>query len=791
MSNTKKHQLQIIDSDAYFSIDPITRVITNDESNKNTILQGDHNSERFTFRLPRYIDGHDMLTCNNVRIAYINAETSGRDKKHATGVYQVSDLALDPSNSNQAVCSWLISKNATVYTGVLNFMLIFSCMEDDIVLYRWKTISFESIYVADSLDSDLIFEAEYLDIIEQWKDAVKNEFSLYLEASAEQHYNKFKEVLREEMASEFDAMQDELDTAFKTKSDKLDEAIDGFDEILRTEITNMDGEIDTLKSRMNTFTSLPEGSTTGDAEVADIRVGADGTTYDSAGEAVRKQILKAKAEIDSIGKVTYEWIDGGYISSYGIVASHDNYMYTDYISLYNGDLFIPVYYDIMTIDATKIALYDSEKKLIETIGNGSDTLVEMKGVIKKDSGASYIRVSCYNRYPGVLTRGPIENLRYDIRDGSIDTNMISDGAITLDKLKNYRHIPSTNYINKNTLISGAYINAEGVVMKTSKLSVTDKIPLKEGTSYYWHGVFTGYYAFYRTDDTVIEAHGTDASLTNPFEAPAETAYGRFTIQDAYVEKSWIYTENEEPPVHARGIYNFNIIPDKEPSPTEYMGCDICAFTRGICIGDSLTAGTMNYYTKENGYSNFVGMDKYSYPRNLERMTGVTIKNLGHGGQTSAEWYETEKNSDLSGYDFAIIQLGVNDVYRYDGWTETSITGFTNIINKLKAENANIKIFVSTIIPAMSYSNDKFDAVSQGIRDLVVSLSNRDIILLDMALYGHTKDLEAYNCGHLSAYGYWRLAADYKAYIGWYMNKNPDLFREIQFIGTDYRFEAIN
>lgn len=306
MNNTKKHQLQIIDSDAYFSIDPITRVITNDEPKKNTILQGDHNSERFTFRLPRYIDGHDMLTCNNVRIAYINSETSGRDKKHATGVYQVSDLELDPSNTNTVICSWLISKNATVYTGVLNFMLIFSCMEDDVVLYRWKTLSFESIYVAASLDSDLIFEAEYLDVIEQWKDAVKNEFSLYLEASAEHHYNKFKEVLREEMASEFDVMQDELDTAFKTKSDKLNEAIDGFDEILRTEITNMDGEIDTLKSRMNTFASLPEGSTTGDAEVADIRVGVDGTTYDSAGEAVRSQFSYVNEDLANNRNVYYQ-----------------------------------------------------------------------------------------------------------------------------------------------------------------------------------------------------------------------------------------------------------------------------------------------------------------------------------------------------------------------------------------------------------------------------------------------------------------------------------------------------
>ena len=42
--------------------------------------------------------------------------------------------------------------------------------------------------------------------------------------------------------------------------------------------------------RMDTFTSLPSGSTSGNSELLDIRVGLDGTKYSNAGTAVREQI---------------------------------------------------------------------------------------------------------------------------------------------------------------------------------------------------------------------------------------------------------------------------------------------------------------------------------------------------------------------------------------------------------------------------------------------------------------------------------------------------------------------
>lgn len=66
-------------------------------------------------------------------------------------------------------------------------------------------------------------------------------------------------------------------------------------------------DISSLKTKVDNLLSLPEGSTTADAELYDIRLGADGTVYGSAGEAVRSQTSKLRTELEgAIGVVEAE-----------------------------------------------------------------------------------------------------------------------------------------------------------------------------------------------------------------------------------------------------------------------------------------------------------------------------------------------------------------------------------------------------------------------------------------------------------------------------------------------------
>lgn len=72
------------------------------------------------------------------------------------------------------------------------------------------------------------------------------------------------------------------------------------DQVAWDKTTNLKQAMAKQDARISNLAKLPSGSTTGDAELQDIRTGEDGTVYDNAGEAVRQQIgsLKFFLEIE-------------------------------------------------------------------------------------------------------------------------------------------------------------------------------------------------------------------------------------------------------------------------------------------------------------------------------------------------------------------------------------------------------------------------------------------------------------------------------------------------------------
>lgn len=161
------HQHQVYDTDNHFVIDPITKEIIN-QSEKMKLMLGDHNSERFTFEIPRYIDGHDMTLCNKIEIHYINIDAKTKESKK--DVYIVNDMQLSPNGEDVVIFSWLISGNATRLAGTLNFRATFKCIsEPSIIDYQMSTEIFKGITVSDGISNSESVIEEYSDVLEQWK----------------------------------------------------------------------------------------------------------------------------------------------------------------------------------------------------------------------------------------------------------------------------------------------------------------------------------------------------------------------------------------------------------------------------------------------------------------------------------------------------------------------------------------------------------------------------------------------------------------------------------------------
>lgn len=255
--------------------------------------------------------------------------------------------------------------------------------------------------------------------------------------------------------------------------------------------------------------------------------------------------------------------------------------------------------------------------------------------------------------------------------------------------------------------------------------------------------------------------------------------------------------------------------DTDSDPIKYTGSEIQMFSRGICIGDSVTEGSF-----DNAQGGAV-IKRFSYPSVLKRLTNIDIVNAGIAGMTSQTWYEASLNSDAqwgkwfnnewvwnmyptnngndvissaldySGFEFAIIHMGINDLApTYDGTKSIDEvlvnyeTYMNNIITKLKTANNGIKIFLATIVPSYApATNPTYEKLNNKIKEMVEYTDNA--YLLDLNYHSEIATHEAYNVIHPTALGYQKLAAEISSMISYIIKNNLSEFKTIQFIGTDY------
>lgn len=517
------------------------------------------------------------------------------------------------------------------------------------------------------------------------------------------------------------------------------------------------------------------------------------------------KVEQLSEEIAELDRIAVSWVDGGYISSSdGRVNTLDGYSYTaDYIDI---SALSKICWLVHTNTNTGIAFYDQDKQFVTGIDGGG---IEngTRYIVSVPIDAKYLRFTALTTYKArsyiyaIDVLGMGNKLGEMVRENNVNT---AKNTLVASQYENsYRLVDYGNLIT--SIEPGRVYEVDGTIVgATSGHYHTNYIEIPDGAeTLYLANVYYGEWAAWYDENknfisgagkpTVVQSWDVDYMYKYD-NIPDNARYLRVSVSASQYpnrQYTWCSTKQYNPKNYKTYTYkathrDYAINPVE--NPLDYNGMEFCVFNRCACIGDSITEGVFNSAPNDGIVDATLAL-KYSYPVQLQKMSGVQCDNYGVGGFTSVEWDGyAEGHFELAGHDVAIVNLGINDVIR-NIETQSSETAIRSIILKLKAACKNIKIFLATIVPAYADGSNspssKYYIYNQMIRSLANELD--DVYLIDLTKYSATHRNSAYAQGHLTALGYVRLAREYMSGIGYVIKTNPYEFKDIQFANTDWEY----
>lgn len=313
---------------------------------------------------------------------------------------------------------------------------------------------------------------------------------------------------------------------------------------LKERATDLEQDVAVLDSRMDTFTALPEGATTNDAALEDIKVGYDGTVYDGGpGEAVREQVSQLHSEIAEFSEISNnlhnEKTDVNGFLNYGAIAESDTYITTDYIPVVYGTNYY--FSDNGTpIVARFINFFSREKVFWAGL-----SIENQCSVTPHDEGMVFMRVT----FAKHNTKFQVEadNVTSYAPYGRIVKEARMEGFSEVqEELKELEKLTEEgNLFNKDTVIIGEYIDGGGNISKDSDdiWSLSDYIPISKGETYI------------KTDSHYALYYDTNKNLVGMSDSPRDVltptydGYVRLNVKLSLLETYMLVKGNTLPTIY--------------------------------------------------------------------------------------------------------------------------------------------------------------------------------------------------------------------------------------------------
>lgn len=554
---------------------------------------------------------------------------------------------------------------------------------------------------------------------------------------------------------------------------------------IASSVQSQNASITALTTRMDSFSSLEEGSTTGDAELIDGRDSYTGEVYDNIGDNIRET---AEQIVDNVG-----------VRIYNLSTRNANQNYYDYGSVTNGQT---LRYKIEDYTGTPNAFLIYGKETSESSwatllnANSSELINGLKDYHEYTFNRNYYMIRFFMGYTGT---GASENVNVMIFNKT-DKN-INNRVFTLEE---------TSEINEY-LAKDSGITSYNLTTKNQNANYYDVGSGSQGdTIIYRLEDYTGTPNTFIIYARVNENSNWETLVnlnTDALRQDAKNNFKTYTLTKnyGYIRLYMSYTNtglNETSIVLYNKLSDNNLLSISLKNKSDITGLQYGfnknlykIFRKVICCGDSYTAGYISAGGQTSQFS-----ENYAWPHFMATSSGNNYLNCGVTGTTVKTWLTTpygltkcqslgttqayttawginDSNSSLDVY----LPVGTAEDIQYDN--DTYYSKYAKVIRELHTISPNAHIFMMTCPDSDTSRFGPYNEAVQYIATLYHDTYHTHCIdLVDYQdLFNQLSITSDYIGSHYTAIGYEQFAEIIQRAISDYIEDNISEFQNVAFI----------